>query len=281
MRRRRTSTAFVVLQGLVGLLWVLAAQPSWAEETRSPSMESGLTLHDPPSLVRATGSGRAPSEARIIAAEGTPGPVFVAQNTPSVPHYVPPRRGAPHARAGGGSRGARALPTPTALAPPHLADTAVAQPSVFWHVDEGPVEGTHVFFTLNDEDSLDPLVETELPTPTSAGIQRVRLADLGVELAPEREYEWAISLIADPSRRSGDSLSVGYIRRSTGSPVASLANPSADEFATHGLWYDALEAVSDEVDAAPGASAPRQRRNALLRQAELDVAMEAVEPNVR
>ena len=53
------------------------------------------------------------------------------------------------------------------------------------------------------------------------------------------------------------------------------------EYAARGIWYDALAAVSDEVDAVPHATAPRRRRNALLDQVGLGMAAELVDPKTR
>jgi len=49
---------------------------------------------------------------------------------------------------------------------------------------------------------------------------------------------------------------------------------SGVEFAQAGIWYDALEALSDDVDAHPGDRKARFLRSALLRQVNLDAAVE-------
>jgi hypothetical protein len=192
----------------------------------------------------------------------------------SIPVYRPPRRGAPRAKVGGGLRGARALPAPQALAPAHLAQTVTAQPSLFWYIDSVPSEDCGLVFTLIDEESIDPVVEVALDPPQRPGIQRVRLADHGVSLAPGTEYEWSIALVVDPEHRAKDVVSTGYIRRVSQPAELELRPPCVTTYADLGLWYDAVESVSDSIAAAPGDLALRHQRSSLLRQAGLDAAIE-------
>ncbi len=205
----------------------------------------------------------------------------VAKAKVSQPVYKPPRRGSPRAKVSGGMRGVLALPTPLALAPAHLAHTVSDQPSLFWHIDAVPSRGSRLVFTLIDEDSIEPLAEVSLESPAQAGIQRIRLTDLGIHLEPEIEYEWSVALVPDPARRARDVISTGYLRR-VGQPeelaeeLANLApgRGGVDTYAALGLWYDALEAISDSIDSAPADPTLRGHRNALFRQGELELAMD-------
>lgn len=220
-------------------------------------------------------------------ARATPPPANVDPTVPSpeleppsgppeaaIPVYRPPRRGAPRAKVGGGLRGARALPAPRALAPAHVAQTVTAQPSLFWYIDSVPSEDCDLIFTLIDEESIDPVLEVELDLPQRAGIQRVRLADHGVSLAPGAEYEWSIALVVDREHRAKDVVSAGYIRRVSQPAELELRPPCVETYADLGLWYDAVESVSDSIAAAPGDLVLRQQRSSLLRQAGLYVAIE-------
>ena len=116
-----------------------------------------------------------------------------------------------------------------------------------------------------------------LETPTQAGIQRIRLTDLGIHLEPEIEYEWSVALIPDPARRARDVISTGYLRR-VGQPeeLANLApgRGSVGTYAALGLWYDALEAISDSIDRAPADPTLRGHRNALFRQGKLELPLD-------
>jgi hypothetical protein len=174
--------------------------------------------------------------------------------------YVPPLRGRPRARVGGGVRGVRdAAPVFYTLVPDHNGQTVSAQPSLFWYLG-GELSGTPSFvFTLIDDDHIDPLVEAKLPKPSQTGIQRIDLSRHGVHLESGTEYEWSVALVGDAARRSKDVMAVGWIDR-VEPPAALGTNPGARAFAAQGLWYDAFAAAVD--DAA--------LRDALLRDAGLD-----------
>jgi hypothetical protein len=189
--------------------------------------------------------------------------------------YQPPRRGAPRERTAGGLRANRALPTLLALTPEHLAQTASEQPSLFWHIDAAAPEGAQVVFTLIDDTHVEPLVEMELPAPRAAGLQRVRLADCGLTLELEVEYEWSVALVTDPANRSRDVVATGYMRRVEWPAALDSGTPtSARAYAALGLWYDALESLGDILQASPGNAQLVEQRNSLLRQAGLELAVE-------
>jgi hypothetical protein len=189
--------------------------------------------------------------------------------------YQPPRRGAPRDRTAGGLRAGRALPTLLALTPEHLAQTASEQPSLFWHIDAAAPEDARVVFTLIDDAHVEPLVEMELPAPRAAGIQRIRLADCGVTLAPEVEYQWSVALVTDPANRSQDVVATGYMRRVEWPAALDPGTPtSAHAYAALGLWYDALESIGDVLQVSRGDARLIEQRNSLLRQAGLELAIE-------
>ena len=174
----------------------------------------------------------------------------------SAPVYQPPARGKPRGRVGGGSRGAGStLPALTALVPDHTGETLAAQPSLFWNLAPLPPEGAKLVFALTHDESVEPLVEAELARPAAAGIQRIDLASYGVELRTGAEYEWSVAITLDPSRRSRDVVTVGWIERVE--PPAGLATSDPRALAAAGFWYDAF------------ASAPADLRQTLLRDAGL------------
>ncbi|HVH20267.1 MAG TPA: DUF928 domain-containing protein [Myxococcota bacterium] len=185
--------------------------------------------------------------------------------------WRPTRVGSPKSgRVAGGVRGARALPKPLVLAPEH-ALTQSASPSLFWHLDGAPPETARIVFTLAVADAIEPLVERELPLPAAAGIQRIRLADFGILLAPEVDYAWSVSLLTGDDR-SADLVSEGTVRL-VGNDLLGGRPASARVFAEQGLWYDALEALSDALDATPSDPELRAQRDSLLRQAGLEPAL--------
>jgi hypothetical protein len=125
---------------------------------------------------------------------------------------------------------------------------------------------------VTTDDDPEPLAEIELAPPRREGIQRVRLGDYGVELAPGVEYEWSISLGIDPASHADDQIANGYITR-VAEPTALTGKPrSVTALAAESLWYDALSAVSDEIEVRPADPRPRAARDALLEQASLTEA---------
>ena len=153
------------------------------------------------------------------------------------------------------------------LAPDHAGLTVSEQPSLYWHISSAtsyPVE-----LTIMDPRRIEPLLETRLPGPVEAGLHRVRLADHGVRLDPDVEYRWYVAVVLDPERRAKDLLAGGVIERVAPSPqllqrVAQSPRQTPAIYAGDGLWYDALSAASDLLDAAPGDADLRRQRSTLL-----------------
>ena len=202
-------------------------------------------------------------------------PYIVTITTPetdSLPVYTPPRRATPRALVGGGLRGTRGLPLPLALVPAHVALTRTGSPSLFWWVGSALPEGTTVTLTVITDEIPEPLAEIALPLPTQVGVQRVKLADYGVELAPDVEYEWSIALASHGAGHASDQLATGYVTRVAVPAALAGAPMGTRELAASGLWYDALSAVSDEIEVRPADPRPRAARDALLQQAGLTVA---------
>jgi Domain of Unknown Function (DUF928) len=206
-------------------------------------------------------------------------------STSPVPVYKPPVRGAPGGRVGGGTRGiagARAIDQTfvlSVLAPNHTGLTTQEQPDLFWYLSKSI--STPMEFTLMDAQGVKPLIETSLGVPSRTGIQRVRLTDYGVRLEPGKHYEWFVALVVDPERRSKDVLAGGAIERVEQPMGQAGRQPSMSEaelarfYAEHGIWYDAIAAVSKLIEATPNDSTLRRDRAALLNQAGLQEIAEA------
>jgi len=211
---------------------------------------------------------------------GAPATAASPSETPPVsaaaPVYQLPKVGKPRGRIGGGRRGPIG---PAAelhvLVPEHVGQTASAQPSLYWYL-AGPVAGEVAFeLALIDATSVDPLVDARLERPASAGIQRVRLADLGVALEPGQEYQWSIAVVPDPEDHSKDVVASGWIER-VPAPEGmqerlGAAGPdgAAAVYGAAGLWYDTLDAAYERVRANPDAPTYRQQLAALLEQVGL------------
>lgn len=163
-------------------------------------------------------------------------------------------------------------------APNHTGLTTSPQPVLYWFISSPsslPVE-----LTLVDPQKTDPLVELHIKPPISPGVHRVRLADHGVRLEPGIAYQWYVAVVPDTGRRSKDILAGGAIERVAPPDdlAAKLAQASkADQpsvYAGASLWYDALAALGELIDEAPGNWALREQRSALLQQVGLPAGIE-------
>ena len=164
------------------------------------------------------------------------------------------------------------VPVPQVLAPAHVGRTSRESPTLYWFLPETtdlPVEVTVV-----DPDGAEPLLERTLAGPVAAGVHGVRLSDHGVRLSAGVEYQWFVSVVVDPARRSNDVVSGASIRREA--PAAALeAVPRqrlAHAHAEAGFWYDAFDQLSTWLVAEPDAALLHAHRAALLEQVGLDDA---------
>ncbi len=255
MRLSGRSVARRLFITLVGLCWIAASLSS----AQDGSTETG-------------GAEKMPAPERGGAeavAEGDP----TAPTNPPVRLvvYQPPHFGRPRARVGGGVRGSReSLPMIRTLVPDHAGLTISGHPTLFWFIDAVPPVSARVTFTLLDEESLDPLIETDLESPSRAGIQRIDLGDWNVKLEEGIEYEWSVAL-GGGERRAGLRISTGWINRIE-APASLPANANTATLASQGLWYDALAAASERIRRNPREPAARRDRIALLEQVGLTEA---------
>jgi hypothetical protein len=196
----------------------------------------------------------------------------------NMPVFVPPNRGAPPMRLGGATRSARRpeheLPRMEALVPEEPGWTLEAQPALYWYLAEKtdvPLE-----FGVQRVDPLQQVVRKRLPAPKQAGIQRIDLADFGVTLEPGPIYFWFVKLVPDPNDPEQDKIVGGGIRRVTPDDalVAELSDRAASRphvLAKAGLWYDAVDAYSQAIEARPADSSLREQRAKLLEQVDIEL----------
>jgi Domain of Unknown Function (DUF928) len=212
------------------------------------------------------------------APRGESQPKAATTTTAAVPTYKPPLRGAPGGRIGGGTRGSgREVFVLTVLAPDHGAQTVSEQPSLYWFISRAtsmPIE-----LTLMDLRTTQPVLETRLAA-TTPGVHRIRLADHGVRLETGVPYRWFVTIVPDSNRRSKDLLAGGAIERvePPAGLSAKIAQASKEEtaslYADAGVWYEALAAISEQIDSAPNDAALRKQRATLLAQVGLTMVGE-------
>ncbi len=197
-----------------------------------------------------------------------------AVSDPSIPLYKAPKDKLPHARVDAGARGGKdGEPVLVVLAPAdHIGVTTKKAPCLFWYLS--PTTAFPVEFVLEDNRLARPLLEAQLHRPTQPGIQKVCLEDYSLTLEPGVQYRWHISLIVDADSRSKDIHAMGMIERMGFVECSALGLPctwscdkkAAYQYAEAGLWYDALECISELIDASPDDRSLRMIRDGLLRQ---------------
>jgi len=204
----------------------------------------------------------------------TPTPI---SQTSQVPIYKPPLRGTPKTSSGGTSRSmASSELILQVLASEHTGLTSSAQPTLYWYISKAVTKPLE--FTLSDENNPHWFVERSLPAPNKPGIYRVQLSDY--DLKPGVEYKWSVSSVTDPTKRSEDISTSGTIKRITSEATTSakLMNASKQQqpfiYAEAGLWYDAIAALSELIDAKPEDKTLREQRAALLTQVGLQKVAE-------
>ena len=225
---------------LVSLANILVLSPLAAEsQTRAPAPPAGSQVSSPPS-----------------------------------PVYTPPLRGAPGGRIGGGTRGVGGEDLRVSvLVPDDRALTASEQPTLYWFISRAP--RLPVEITVVDTGAVEPVLELLLPPSVEGGVHALRLADHRVRLRVGVSYKWYVAVVTDRSRRSRDVLAGGTVERvePPADLVAKLAHTRREDlpslYASAGLWYDALAAISELVTATPNEEGPRRQRAALLAQVGL------------
>ena len=175
---------------------------------------------------------------------------------------------------GGGSRGGEDLGvTLETLVPEQTALTTQAQPSLYWY--QSKTTDAECEVTLTQPKVAKPLLSLKTGKATPPGIHAIRLSKFNVELKPNVVYQWSVAVIVDPTSRSGDIYARGVIKRIDPSPelAAKLAAAAdADKpaiYAENGIWYDALQSISDQIDKAPTDQSLRDERASLLDQVKL------------
>lgn len=190
------------------------------------------------------------------------------------PLYQPPRRGAPGGRVGGGTRGpSQGLPLVYALVPDHVAVTADEQPPLVWYLSKAttlPLE-----FTVIEGVGVVPILETRLASPVEAGIHMISLGEYDLRFEQGKTYQWFVSLIPDSDRRSKDIIAGGMLEvMSLPENIAEAVKQATPQEATKllanaGFWYDAMGAISQEIQANATDRGLRELRATLLEQVDL------------
>lgn len=179
----------------------------------------------------------------------------------------------------GGSRGTEdknKLPTLYVLVPDQTALTTQEAPSLFWFQSAGA--NTRFEVTLNEPKNPKPLLKVAIDKSEKAGIHRISLAKQNVTLKQGVTYKWTVAWVPKADNRSLNVVAGGSIRRVE--PDANLTSALAEAegaeqavvYAKNGIWYDALEAISNAIEAAPDDKELQRLRADLIEQAGLKLA---------
>lgn len=213
------------------------------------------------------------------AAKSTPPPKLTAAKTTAGRvrlYYVPPKNADSGTRidGDGGSRGDGVKqPLVLVLAPDHTALTTRAQPALFWY-QSGPSK-SRLELTIVEPGKAKPLLRVGASKAEQPGIDFVLLTRHNFTLTPEITYRWTVALVTDPANRSQDVIASGTIRRTAPDAQLSAALAAAHGldkaalYASNSYWYDALEAITDEIGAAPRDTELRVQRATFLKQGGL------------
>ncbi len=222
----------------------------------------------------------APAATTPPATASTPAPLAGAKPK-GQPIFKAPNFGAPQTRVGGGSRGVNGTNVSLqVLVPEQIALTTQAMPSLYWY-QSAPAEA-HLEVTLVEPHQPKPLLSLKAPSAMStAGIHRLNLAQHKLSLKPGVTYRWTVALVTDEKNRSSDLIATGAIQRVEPGKDwgAKLLNASPAEkveiYAQEGIWYDALQLLSELITANPNEPAFRDQRAQLLEQIKLPEAAAA------
>ncbi len=147
---------------------------------------------------------------------------------------------------------------------------------LYWYASKeitAPVE-----FAIVRPNVAEPVLEVRLPGPFKPGIHAIDLGQLGARLDEEVDYEWFVSVVFDAAQRSNDVTAGAGIRlvgagdALRGQFGAAGSRAEGAEYATAGIWYDAIAALSSKLAGNPTDSAAAGQRAELLRQVGLEDA---------
>ncbi len=190
--------------------------------------------------------------------------ILGAMIAPAQAQFIPPDRGLPGRREGGGTRGECAVrplegerpSTLVALVPDtNFGVTVDPAPTLYWFVPA--VNAQLLEFVIFDESDTE-VYRAELPPQTDTGIVSITIPPLSDQsptsrLQPRQDYHWYFSIVCDELDRSGDIFSEGWLRRIE--PGAALAQALAaapteqhsNLYAEAGLWHDALHHTAQHL----------------------------------
>ncbi|GAB4472121.1 MAG: hypothetical protein OHK0037_31780 [Elainellaceae cyanobacterium] len=173
--------------------------------------------------------------------------------------YVPPNRGLPGRREGGGTRGCWTSNNPgqnrlTAIVPAqNLGYTLSEYPTLFVYVPASYAEKAAAAELILTDDQDNEIYRATFSTGNQSGILRISLP-AEANMAPleiGRDYHWSFALVCDPNDPSGNLVVDSWIQRVQPSAELSAAIATASPadlpalYAQSGIWYEAIASLAD------------------------------------
>jgi Domain of Unknown Function (DUF928) len=196
--------------------------------------------------------------------------------------YVPPFRGIPGKRISGATRGIAPASGShglqiLALAPDGVSLTMQEQPTLYWYASQAVPGGAEV--TISADSSEKTVLKTKLAGPIPAGINAFPTAGTSARLVGGETYTWTVTAIVSPTDPMKNAVVSSQIERTAKPKLAALpaggdANAAAAAYAKAGLWYEAVDALSRGLQAAPADKRLHRSRAALLTQVGLSTVAE-------
>jgi hypothetical protein len=209
------------------------------------------------------------------------GSVISKSENEAVAVYRPPFRGAPKTRVGAGVRGAGNKAMLHIIAPEHTGLTLKAQPSLYWYSEE--ILKPRLEFALIDDNAIEPMLELDLKSKSSRGLNHIDLAKHGIKLKPGVEYQWSVAAVYDDRKRSSDIVASGTIKRI--SLEHDLEKKLSEQkgvqrislLLKNGIWYDAFDELSVLLSEQQNNREFKLARNSMLDQVGLSSVIKRLE----
>lgn len=191
--------------------------------------------------------------------------------------FIPHDVGAPDVTDAGGVRGISALPKLLVLAPENASRSHSASPKLYWYMSKGTEIPVRFTLIADDPNVIDPILDIDLGIYSEAGIYAVPLASYGISLKDDHRYSWSVALSSANGALAGGPIAQTWLEHNQSSEVdAILATRSPLDQVTHlagkGYWYDAVDIVSQQIDAGDRSSPWHEIRAHLFDQVGLKQA---------
>ncbi|MEK7991952.1 MAG: DUF928 domain-containing protein [Thiotrichaceae bacterium] len=153
------------------------------------------------------------------------------------------------------------------LSPLTAGITTIAQPSLYWFTSEDVGESLFTVKIANMENENEDPIEIVLEKDSlAAGIHQFSLQEYAIVLAENVLYEWTISLVCDPYNPSSNQTIGGVIKYQNDTALVDAAKSEAKQMADLYQqkkvgWYDAIHAVSSQIEADKSLRAVRANLN--------------------